>query len=401
MLAASALVAVLCWSVRLAGAATGHVYVYDGAEAERQQATASRSLSPVQARLVLAQRAGVEDYHSADLREDGVLRAINDFGRRRSLFAEQELSRKALLLVEGVRDAEAELPQLSHYRSFAIDDAPGASATRGLWTDLGRQSLPSVYPSDLSDGEIIESMQDIQSVSHHDFLYIAKNMPEFQRVLDYVLKVDKHALTVYVSPPGQYNKEGEWDVTSPWGTYEMPGTQSPLKKREARAPVEEPLELEPEENYFNSTSTVPNSASAPLAVLASNESGSPLTGILPACFPSLSSCQSSTRNCTGHGSCRLAYVDQSAAAQSPFKNCYSCQCTATKRTTGSGGTKTTYWGGPACQKKDVSVEFWMIALFSVGMVALLSFAVGSIWGMGDDELPSVIGAGVSGPVKRS
>jgi hypothetical protein len=34
------------------------------------------------------------------------------------------------------------------------------------------------------------------------------------------------------------------------------------------------------------------------------------------------------------------------------------------------------------------------------MVFLVSFAVGSVMSMGSEELPSVIGAGVSGPVKR-
>lgn len=70
------------------------------------------------------------------------------------------------------------------------------------------------------------------------------------------------------------------------------------------------------------------------------------------------------------------------------------------RESADGKVQTTYWGGPACQKRDVSVQFWLIALFSVGMVGLISFAVGQVWSMGDEELPSVIGAGVSGPVAR-
>ena len=48
----------------------------------------------------------------------------------------------------------------------------------------------------------------------------------------------------------------------------------------------------------------------------------------------------------------------------------------------------------------VGAEFWMIALFSVGLVGLVGFAVGTVFGMGQEELPSVIGAGVSGPVRR-
>lgn len=46
------------------------------------------------------------------------------------------------------------------------------------------------------------------------------------------------------------------------------------------------------------------------------------------------------------------------------------------------------------------MQFWLIVLFSVAMVGLISFAIGSVWEMGDAELPSVIGAGVSGPVAR-
>jgi hypothetical protein len=64
------------------------------------------------------------------------------------------------------------------------------------------------------------------------------------------------------------------------------------------------------------------------------------------------------------------------------------------------GKKTTRWGGPACQKKDVSIEFWLIVGFTVGMVFLVTFAIGTVWDMGSEELPSVIGAGVSGPSAR-
>ena len=42
----------------------------------------------------------------------------------------------------------------------------------------------------------------------------------------------------------------------------------------------------------------------------------------------------------------------------------------------------------------------MLALFSVGLVFLVSFAIGELMGMGGEELPSVIGAGVSGPTAK-
>ena len=173
--------------------------------------------------------------------------------------------------------------------------------------------------------------------------------------------------------------------TATWGTYTMPNIPSHLQKRQQS---EEPLEdFKPVESSTSRQEITPLIASQ----------SSPLPGILPACFSSLSSCNEQTRNCTSHGSCSLKYTDSS---QKPAKPCYACQCSATKQTNGDGKEKTTHWGGPACQKKDVSVEFWLIALFSVGLVGLVSFAVGQVWSMGDEELPSVIGAGVSGPVAR-
>ena len=170
-----------------------------------------------------------------------------------------------------------------------------------------------------------------------------------------------------------------------WGTYTMPNTPSLLTRKE---PTEDVLEVEPNTDY-----KPVQSSSSHQSTLAQE----PLRGILPACFPSLSSCESLTRNCTGHGSCALKYSDLSS---DPKKSCYTCQCSPSVAKDSEGRVSTTYWGGPACQKRDVSVQFWLIALFTIAMVGLVSFAVGSVWGMGDEELPSVIGAGVSGPVAR-
>lgn len=124
-----------------------------------------------------------------------------------------------------------------------------------------------------------------------------------------------------------------------------------------------------------------------------SNNSTPLRGILPQCFPSKSECESMTRNCTGHGSCALKYTNKDAR---PAASCYSCECTATVVTNKDGGKKTTKWGGPACQKKDIVMPFWLLAGFSIIMVSLISWAIGMLLTMGNEELPSVIGAGVSG-----
>lgn len=55
------------------------------------------------------------------------------------------------------------------------------------------------------------------------------------------------------------------------------------------------------------------------------------------------------------------------------------------------------WGGNACQKKDVSMEFILFASFGVVFTAIIAGSIGMLFNMGSQELPSVIGAGVVGP----
>ena len=198
------------------------------------------------------------------------------------------------------------------------------------------------------------------------------------------------SITVLVLPPPTEQSKQETETPAWWGTYSMPGGSDQLLHKR-QAPKEKPLEQGP--GIDQDFQPIP---SFPAANYSTSQS-SPLPGILPACFPTLSTCASTTRNCTGHGSCQLAYTDFS---QDPGKECWSCSCSATVSKSSDGKDITTNWGGPACQKRDVSVQFWLIVSLIVGLVGLVSFAVGQVWSMGDEELPSVIGAGVSGPSAR-
>jgi len=109
---------------------------------------------------------------------------------------------------------------------------------------------------------------------------------------------------------------------------------------------------------------------------------------IPQCFASFDRCMSQTANCTGHGECRNRYLDSDATA------CFSCACGATKDT-GSKGDKTIHWGGNMCQKQDISVPFWLITGFTVTIVSAITFSIGLLYIVGEEQLPGVIGAGVS------
>lgn len=117
------------------------------------------------------------------------------------------------------------------------------------------------------------------------------------------------------------------------------------------------------------------------------------SGILPACFSTLDACQTRTNNCTGHGSCMRAYTYSDGERD---VSCYTCKCRPSVRKV-KGSNSTTIWAGPACQKEDVSVPFWLLASSTVGLVSVVGWGIGLLYSMGSQELPSVIGAGVAGP----
>jgi Domain of unknown function (DUF3844) len=116
---------------------------------------------------------------------------------------------------------------------------------------------------------------------------------------------------------------------------------------------------------------------------------------IPSRFNSRLACERITRNCTGHGVCRFLYNETVANQDHEY---FGCACTKPEvRTNRDGSKKTTWFGGAACQKKDVAAPFWLLTSVTVLLVSIVSMGVGLLFSMGSEELPSVIGAGVSGP----
>jgi len=365
--------------VQAASAATAaRVFTYDPHSPARPD-TSLRSLNPVAARVVLAQRVHVEEFHSSDLDRQDVIDAINEYGVKTPLFGKESgRTRKALLMVENAAASQVSSSSLQSYRGFQLDSAPSGA---DLFVDLARQ-LDRTSLGVSSEEEALKVISRTRfGTPSGDTIYIASSMGELESYFKELAKEGTRSVTALVTySNGDEESAGELPV---WGTYEMPSQQN-LKRQSIR---EQPL-IEKEQ-----PGTTPNKDS--LGSFA-KKNATIIRGILPACFHSLSECEKRTSNCTGRGSCRKEYHDKSAPV--PY-DCFSCKCgnTTTKK---DGLVSTTYWSGPACQKKDVSVEFWLIVLFTLGLIFLVGFAVGQIWEMGDQQLPSVIGAGVSGPTAR-
>ena len=153
------------------------------------------------------------------------------------------------------------------------------------------------------------------------------------------------------------------------------------KAQELRRRQAEQVISAPEEAAETETTTPP----APTSSAPSHHKGP-----IPACFNSQESCMEATDNCSGRGNCTNKY---GTAPADPKEGdvCYICHCIGTESKSGS----VTHWGGPTCGKQDISVPFWLFATSGVFLAGIVYFAIGLLYSIGEEQLPGVIGAGVS------
>ena len=382
--------AAVCCTAVFATKPSLRVYAFDpNPNDDRTLIPSPPELSPIAARMVLAQRAGVEDYHSSDLSHDGVIDAINTFGASNALFTTHQQPPPYFLYFPTTAWEE----WISHpdrlfvlSNTFTISPSPSAQSAWDLFFDLAEQFGPGSVGSGGDDKPLRGNF------------FVVRSEEQLGKMVEHSILAHR-PLTILVAPDNDATSQPINGDAQLWGTYAMPDSQVHLFHKREQPTQEEPLEIE-EDSDSNHQPVSQSSNPTAFETLEENNQSNPLPGILPACFPSQKSCESITRNCTGHGSCSLKYTNPDTDSKSPHRECYACSCSATVSKDGEGRVSTTYWGGPACQKRDISMQFWLIVLFSVGMVFLISFAVGSVWSMGSEELPSVIGAGVSGPTAR-
>ncbi|CAG7854800.1 SubName: Full=Uncharacterized protein {ECO:0000313/EMBL:CCA68685.1} [Serendipita indica DSM 11827] len=100
------------------------------------------------------------------------------------------------------------------------------------------------------------------------------------------------------------------------------------------------------------------------------------------CYTSASACKKGTTECSGRGQC--------VPIRKGARECYICQCAVTK----DSKNRTEYWSGAACDTKDVSTSFTLIAGTSVAIVLIIIFAIRLLFNVGSQELPNVLTGGV-------
>ncbi|KAF1941611.1 hypothetical protein EJ02DRAFT_377347 [Clathrospora elynae] len=372
-------------------------------------------VSPETARLILAQRLGVSRFHSLEHADAETIRHINAYGgRQQKLFgADDAESSKAHLLV-WVEDAEGDeatviINDASHEtKQFAISSAPSASDNDRLMQDLILQaeSLPAypdpqqrTYTSNFEIEAVLPPNSKSDAFNGYLNMWRARKSDGVSNedVAKVLIEANKKAeeagfaLTVVMMPASASRSKRS---ANPWGTYDLPSVETRRQNPEAVLSSNPSPSTSPKVSDFEDL---------PVIMQANNKA--PVRGILPSCFNSLNACQSRTHNCSSHGECKLLHKGRGSGSKQQSSDCYGCACSPTIQHVGEdkgmeSKRKVTYWGGPACQKRDISVQFWLFVGTGVILAFLVSSGIGMLYSMGAEELPSVIGAGVSGPSRK-
>ncbi|MCJ1249039.1 hypothetical protein MMC30_006261 [Trapelia coarctata] len=426
------------------------VYIFDRDSQSSSGSSPAASVEPSAARLLLAHRLDLSQYHNLGNVDDFTLQLLNRFrGATPPLFSEDDggdRREKLLVVVEGV-DKPDQFFNDQQMPSFTILNPPSSSSNLQLTTDLliqdghrrrssrsctraqstqfegqlmtggfngvddhGTCVLLSTLPSNrkglttsavhgidsirdktgvrlLHDTTAIFHISILESVARDDGVDSQSYQKAVTHVKDTIAQLRSHpskqeATIILMPSPSKRVKR----TANAYGSYRVPNKN--LKVRQAQA--EEPLSLAHSPAASQPVSDVP-SLHKQQASKHSNER----KATLPICHTTKPSCIAATGNCSGHGTCYKKHNGNSS--DSDEKGCWACGCNkeGTIR-----NNRTIYYGGPACSKEDISTPFFLLAGLTIALVAAISWGVGLMYSIGQEDLPSVIGAGVAGPSAR-
>ncbi|KAK3392694.1 hypothetical protein B0H63DRAFT_424442 [Podospora didyma] len=342
------------------------------------------------ARHVLLQRTSRYSY-GTDLRDipntidtDTAVDFIATYGKYTApLFSQPETTDTAQLVIilEGTtapqRDQLKEV--LPKYPRFAINDPPSATANNRLMTLFGNLGIAPSSQCDLASAINPFDTSCWRGPSSAVKYDLHKSPDTLQTLLDnldrlnkFVAAGDLEAMLVMMPESSRLSKLNNWsDLAAGAGA-------SDLRRRNLETVI------------VDETITLPTEAAGDAAFGATSRQQEEESfalrpkGRIPHCFNSFNSCIAGTDNCSGHGKCF------NKNTQNDTRACFSCLCerTVVNKTT-------TFWAGGACQKEDISVQFWLITGFTIAIIGAVTFSIGLLYSVGSETLPGVIGAGVS------
>ncbi|KAK1827418.1 hypothetical protein QBC39DRAFT_314860 [Podospora conica] len=347
------------------------------------------------ARHILLQRTSRSRYGS-DLRDipntidtEAAVEYISRYGKSPApLFAPAEKSSAMQLVVilEGIdedtsRQLEGALLKSDQQAAFSISDPPSASANTRLMASFNSMDILPPADCDLPSmvnpfnthcwpGESSVVKYDVQK-SPKTITALIDNLPRLQ---NFVSSGELEVMLVLLPESSRASKLNHWSAPA-----DAAGSVQRRQFETEAVLVDDTIDLKPTPNKHATASFLSRATEKPKAI--------------PQCFRSKNTCEEVTKNCTGHGVC----MDRYGGADDK-SGCFVCACKATILEAGNEkgqGRKTKQWGGNKCQKEDISVQFWLIFGFTITIIGAVGFAIGLLYSVGDEQLPGVIGAGVS------
>ncbi|KAL2163177.1 hypothetical protein VTH06DRAFT_5233 [Thermothelomyces fergusii] len=369
------------------------------------RATAETASIPKEvARHIMLQRTSRQRYGS-DLRDipssidiETAVEYLAAFGKSPlPLFtqADKEDASQLVILLEGAAaDHSRRLREkLGQDVAFTISDPPSATANKQLMAHFQKMGVASSEQCDLP--LVINPFEtDCWTGPSSVVKYDLRTSPEtydsllenLSRLEKFVANGDLEVLLVLLPESSRSSRLNQW------GGAVGGGAHASLQKRRSIEMV-----LTDYDVLQKSTPAADGMPPADSSSSSSSNAARRRGAGVPKCFSTLERCVEATNSCSGHGECVNKYGAGNGTDGS--HSCFVCACKATvvKAPDGreSGGRKTVRWGGDMCQKEDVSVQFWLIAGFTVTIVGAVTFAIGLLFKVGEEKLPGVIGAGVS------
>ncbi|EER40736.1 conserved hypothetical protein [Histoplasma capsulatum var. duboisii H88] len=381
-------------------------YTFDA----RQQSVppVNRAVTPETARLILANRLGLSEGAMLGQADETLIRDLNTFGGTQAPImgstSAGDCSAKMLLVWEGVDVPD--LASASKYStdSFTIPFAPAGLVSESFVENLltyssAERPTPKLCSYDFAvDGgfrgtlilhvnqcpstkDIFSTSSELSETAFRQFIAqgakgwgggcitaimrifsesntLAVRKTVFATLADFSIlakESNQESIMIFTSPSPSYHmlqrRPGETEIMSP----------KPIQRRSVKNPESG--------DKFPST-------------------------MMPVCYNSNKTCTEVTKQCSGHGTCYRKFVSK----ENSRGDCYACKCSRTVvRTNKDGTVKTIQWGGPACQKQDVSTPFFLIVSFSILLAFAVTGGIRMLFSVGMEDLPGVLGAGVAVP----
>ncbi|OAX84489.1 hypothetical protein ACJ72_01130 [Emergomyces africanus] len=372
---------------------------------------AHRAVNAETARLILTNRLGLSDASVLGQVDESVIRELNTFGGAQTPIMGGDTSfddypTKMLLIWEGV-----DVPDLASASKYSTDSFTIPSAPAGLVSESFVDNLLAQHPTVRSTSKLCRYDYEVDGGFRGSLILYASQCPSRKDLFSITTSRLSEATFRNLLARGAKGWGGDHSTAILRISSEESNTAavrkvvfatlaelSILAKESGQESImiftapsspHHTLKRWSEKTKLSLPNTMQPRASKNLA----RRHQFPST-MMPVCYSTNETCTEATSNCSGHGSCYRKFGSKENAKG----DCYACRCRKTVVRTNSDGTvKTVQWGGPACQKKDVSIPFFIIASLTILMVLAVTGGIRLLFSVGMEELPSVIGVGVAVP----